>query len=143
MARREWERKTGYLEKKKQRNQERRNAEQAEIEKAAIQKNAADRLKYEHRRKEKRASLLQAAKKGNALAALMLAGMDGGNTTPEYWDAFAAYDLQEAARNGKISRTEVNGIPVETAHFGRLVCKSIIPGRPIITRVKHERKPQY
>lgn len=145
IRRREWETRSGYREKRRIQAQERRNAIKAaaEADRAESAKKAEQKRNRQNnrRRKAARNTLLQAAQQGDALARLMLATATGGNKTPEYWNAFAAYDLQRAADFGKESRTEVNGIPVQAEDFGRLVCESIIDGKPIITRVRHERKP--
>lgn len=136
IRRREWENRTGYREKRRIQAQERRDAIKAAAE---ADREAAAQQKAEEQ--ARRRSEPQEQETAGSLGRLRQAGRAGGNITPEYWEAFKEYDLEFAAESGQISRTEVNGIPVQAADFGRLVCDSIIGGSPIITRVKHERKP--
>ncbi len=139
--RREWEQTSGYLERKRLQAKQRRDAIKAaaEADRAESAKKAEQKRNRQNnrRRKAARNTLLQAAQQGDALALLHIAATGGGNCTPEYWEAYKQYDLKQAANAGKISQTEVNGISVQSADFGRLVCETIITGQPITTRARH------
>lgn len=127
--RKEWEERSGYLEKQRQKMQDYRNqvtaAERAERE-AALKREEAKAKRAETRRRNKeRNKLLQDAEQGNAIARMRLAILKSGNASAEYWEAYKDYVLQYAAEFGHESTAEVNGISVHSPEFGLAVSMSI------------------
>ena len=134
--RKEWELRTGYREKKRIEAQKRRDATKAAAKadrEAAAQQRAEDFNRWKAERKEQHPE--------NELSRLASIAEMNGNSSPEYWEAFKEYDLKYAADSGRISRMEVNGIPVSEPDFGLLVCETIAAGGRIIARARRERKP--
>jgi hypothetical protein len=133
IRRKEWETRTGYLEKKRIYAQERRSAIKAAAE--AERKIASHRKQPEQ--PQQRMTLQEHDIPESLLKLIQTAGT-GGNITPEHWESFKEYDLQLADASRAISRTEVNGISILFDDFGQLVHDTIVQGHPIIVRVCHD-----
>ena len=127
--RKAWEKKTGYLEKQRQRMaayrettglQKRKEQEKAAQEAARI-RNAEDL----QREKKLHSAQVRAAKHGDTSASLALAAEAGRNCSLEYWDAWQEYELQWCAAAHKISLAEVNSISVHDPDFSFKVILSI------------------
>lgn len=131
----EWEKRTGYLEKKRIEAQQRRDTIKAAAE---AERQAAAQQKLEER--ERRRAEEREQQPENELSRLLDAA-EHGNRSLSYWQAYRDYDLKYAADNGFISGTEVNGIPTAAEDFAQLVCESIAAGNRIIERVTYERRP--
>ena len=112
--RREWEQKTGYLEKKRIQQQERRKRIKAE----AAERETVNKI------------VIQGYQ----------APVIRGNTSPEYWEEYKLRELKWAEESEKISKTTVNGIPVQEPLFGVLVCESIKTMGRILTKAEYEKK---
>ena len=128
--RKDWEDRSGYREKQRKKMQEYREkaaAEALEEREATARQEAADRKQKEtQRRNQEREELIQKAEQGDAFSRMMLAAEKAGKTSLEYWDAYKDYEMQSAARLGKISTTSVNGISVHDPDFGLAVSISVV-----------------
>ena len=101
-----WINKAGHREKDRQRHREKRaRARQARADQAAESRELLLR--------EKRAS---------------------GNSSPKYWGLFAAAEIADAEKAGKVSKTTVNGISVYADSFGADVAESIQEYRHVIIK---------
>ncbi|MBR6165549.1 MAG: hypothetical protein IKQ45_06465 [Clostridia bacterium] len=135
--RREWEQRTGYLEKKRRQAQERRNAIKAA---AQAEKDAAARQAAEERQrlgKERievaQNALIQSIERGEPLARMRVYPPN----TLEYWEAYRDYDISYAESIGKRCYTTVNDIYVTDADFPNLMIISIRELGQIREDVRH------
>lgn len=136
LARKAWERRTGYKEAQRERMRAYRAGQS--IEKAA-QKAAEERRQRKERAKrlkqlaaERQQRLQERAAAGEPHARMMLSN----RLQTEYWQAFKDYELQLAEAAGEPSRRTVNGISIYTDQFETEVIRSIKERNIIITELK-------
>ena len=132
--RKAWEQKTGYAAKKRDQQRERRAqqraaalAERAERERIA---NEARSQREKDHAESRRTAIERAAAAGDPFARMALYS----RKSAEFWRAYRDYELQYAAQAGRISTTEVNGIPVVDSDFADAVVRSIQESCQIIER---------
>lgn len=117
--RKQWEARTGYTQKEREKNAQRRStaaakrredAAEQETAQAQARKRAADRAK---------SAMAQRAASGDPVARMLQAKVSGD--WREYWTAFKEYEIQYAEKNGKKSTRSVNGISIHEPDFVELV----------------------
>ena len=127
-ARKEWEARSDFLEKQRQRMRDYRAARSreraAERETAAKQRNVKHNERLEQQRKQREALILQAAREGDPAAQMTIARQESGVCSLEYWRAFQRMELK-AESKGRRLITSVNGIDVRNPDFPLGVVLSI------------------
>ena len=127
-ARKEWEARSDFLSKQRQRMRDYRAARSrertAERETAAKQRSVKQKAHQERQRAEREALLLQAARDGDPAAQITIARQKNGVCSLEYWQAFQSMELK-AESKGRRLITSVNGIDVRNPDFPLGVVLSI------------------
>lgn len=121
-ARRKWEEKTHYraaVKEKRKREQARQKRIDQEAARMAQKSRESDTIPPEIARLSDKLDVLEEI---------------GGNSTPEYWDAFKEYEQATAAEEGRESTMTVNGVRVNDPDFTRLVLKSLKSINFIVTK---------
>ncbi len=128
-ARKAWELRTNYREKQRAAAQEYRDQKAADAALEAA--DAAAREENNRRRRQARqsakatAALEAQARTGDPLAALSLLSSTGKKDTAEYWEAFKAYELAQAAARPGGRVMYVNGIAIGDPDFSLKVTITI------------------
>ena len=71
---------------------------------------------------------------GDPRALLLREKRASGNSSRKYWELFAAAEIADAEKAGKVSKTTVNGISVYNDNFGAEVMESIQELRHVIIK---------
>ena len=126
--RREWEQKSGYIDRQREKMRQYRDdlteEERQQAEKAAARKARSEKARETRRKNKELQELTARAEQGDALARLDLAARNG-NTSFGYWEAFKDYHLQEAEKRGRQSGIMVNGIDINDPDFALSVTITI------------------
>lgn len=129
-----WMNKSNHREKDRLRHRERRAEErQARTDQEA---KARERRTNEavERLKDIQTAFNERCEAGDSRALLLREKGASGNSSVRHWELFAAVELAEAERSGKISKTTVNGISVYSDNFGAEVMESIRERGHVIIR---------
>ncbi len=123
--RKRWEKETGFLDKQRDRMRERRSqireAEHSEWLQSTMMEREQRICQDSLRDEEYQAELIRKAEAGDPFSRMELIG----ESTPEYWRAFADYEIQQAAELGHACRTMVNESLVTDPDFPETLSRSI------------------
>lgn len=129
-----WINKAGHREKDRQRHREKRaRARQARADQAAESRERRT-LEGVERLKDMQAEFNARCAAGDPRALLLREKRASGNSSPKYWELFAAAEIADAEKAGKVSKTTVNGISVYNDNFGADVAESIQEYRHVIIK---------
>lgn len=120
-ARKDWERRTGYTAKQREKMRQRRATTTAKREEIREAEREERRRSYDLAAADRRAKLQREAEQGNYFALMQI----HHPCSVEYWNAWRAYALDYAATTGRPSPAQVNGISVYADNFAEEVLQSI------------------
>ena len=117
--RKQWEARTGYTEKEREKNAQRRAAAAAKRREDAAERETVQAQARKRSADQAKADKARRAASGDPVARMLQSKVSGD--WREYWTAFKEYEIQYAEKNGKKSTRSVNGISIHDPDFVGLV----------------------